>query len=113
MSKLWPEVTSIHVRLERAVHAVAVARPWSRLTIERGLSLQLPAKCLGALEVSGLLLSEQVPSLVSLVRGAGLVTTLGGGPGALGEATTEPVLGVSALVVVREISEDIVLKTLS
>ena len=104
MSKLWPEVASIHVRLERAVHAVAVARPGSRLTIERGLSLQLPAKCLSALEVSGLLLSEQVPGLVSLVRGAGLVTALGGGPGALGEASTEAVLCVSALIVMGEIS---------
>ena len=104
MSKLWPEVASIHVRLERAVHAVAVARPGSRLSIERGLSLQLPAKCLSALEVSGLLLSEQVPGLVSLVRGAGLVTALGGGPGALGEASTEAVLGVMALIVMGEIS---------
>ena len=86
------------------MHAVAVARPGSRLTIERGLSLQLPAKCLGALEVSGLLLSEQVPGLVSLVRGAGLVTALGGGPGALGEAPTEAVLSVMALVVMGEIS---------
>ena len=86
------------------MHAVAVARPGSRLTIERGLSLQLPAKCLGALEVSGLLLSEQVPGLVSLVRGAGLMTALGGGPGALGEASTEAVLCVMALVVMGEIS---------
>ena len=86
------------------MHAVAVSRPGSRLTIERGLSLQLPAKCLGALEVSGLLLSEQVPGLVSLVRGAGLMTALSGGPGALGEASTEAVLGVMALVVMGEIS---------
>ena len=41
------------------------------------------------------------------------MTALTGRPGALGEATTEPVLGVSTLVVVREISEDIALKTLS
>ena len=86
------------------MHAVTVARPGSRLSIERGLSLQLPAKCLGALEVSGLLLSEQVPGLVSLVRGASLMTALGGGPGALGEASTEAVLGVMALIVMREIS---------
>jgi len=85
------------------VHAVAVARPWSRLSIERGLSLQLPAKCLSALEVSGLLLSEQVPGLVSLVRRASLMTALSGGPGALGEAPTEAVLGVGALIVMGEI----------
>ena len=86
------------------MHAVAVSRPGSRLSIERGLSLQLPAKCLSALEVSGLLLSEQVPGLVSLVRGASLMTALGGGPGALGEASTEAVLCVMALVVMGEIS---------
>ena len=104
MSKLWPEVASVHVRLERAVHAVAVAGPGPRLSVERGLGLQLPAKCLGALEVRGLFLGEQVPGLVGLVRGAGLVTALSGGPGALGEAPAEAVLGLMALVVMGKIS---------
>lgn len=103
MSKLWPEVASVHVRLERAVHAVAVAGPGPRLSVERGLGLQLPAKCLRAFEVRVLLLGEQVPGLVGLVRGACLVTALGGGPGALGEAPAEAVLGLMALVVMGKI----------
>ena len=41
------------------------------------------------------------------------MTALTGRPGALGEAATEPVLGVGTLVVVREISGEIVLKILS
>lgn len=95
------------------MHAVAVPGPGPGLTIEAGLGLQLPAECLGALEVLGLLLGEQVPDLVGLVRGAGLVAALTGRPGALGEAPAESVLGVSTLVVVREISGEIVLKTFS
>ena len=86
------------------MHAVAVPGPGPRLTIEAGLGLQLSAECLGALEVLVLRLGVQLPGLVSLVRGAGLVTSLTGGPGALGEAPAEPVLGMSPLIVVREIS---------
>ena len=86
------------------MHAVAVPGPGPGLTIEAGLGLQLPAECLGALEVLGLRLSVQLPGLVCLVRGAGLVTSLTGGPGALGEAPAEPVLGMGPLIVVREIS---------
>ena len=86
------------------MHAVAVPGPGPRLTIEAGLGLQLPAECLGALEVLVLRLSVQLPGLVCLVRGAGLVTSLTGGPGALGEAPAEPMLGMSPLIVVREIS---------
>ena len=86
------------------MHAVTVPGPGPGLTIEAGLGLQLPAECLGALEVLGLRLGVQLPGLVCLVRGAGLVTSLTGGPGALGEAPAEPVLGMGALIVVREIS---------
>ena len=49
------------------MHAVAVPGPGPGLAIEAGLGLQLPAECLGALEVPGLLLGEQVPDLVCLV----------------------------------------------
>ena len=85
------------------MHAVAVPGPGPGLAIEAGLGLQLPAECLGALEVLGLRLSVQLPGLVCLVRGASLVTSLTGGPGALGEAPAEPVLGMVTLIVVREI----------
>ena len=67
MIRLRPNIASVHVWAERAVHAVAVPGPGPGLAIEAGLGLQLPAECLGALEVPGLLLGEQVPDLVGLV----------------------------------------------
>ena len=87
------------------MHAVAIPRPGPRLPIEAGLGLQLPPEGLGALEVVRLLLGEQVPGLVGLVGGAGLEAALGAGPGALSEAAAEPVLSMSALVVMGEISK--------
>ena len=50
-------------------------------------------------------LREELPALVSLVRGAGGVAALGGGPGAAAEAAAEPVLGVVTLVIVGELPE--------
>ena len=103
------------------MHAVAVARPRPRLPVGGQLGLELPAEGLAAVQVRGYLLGsitvmkhtalntlhlrEELPALVSLVRGAGGVAALGGGPGAAAEAAAEPVLGVVTLVIVGELPE--------
>ena len=103
--EVWPDAAGVDIRVERAVHAVAVVRPGPGLGRLDQLHALLHTEGLPAVQQVPVLLSEDVLGEEYLVSAAPAGTAVRGWPGAGLEAATEAVLSIVTLVVVREETE--------